>query len=288
MKTQSPSIVLTSPVPPADTISRTRRTWPLLLAVALFIVAVPPLMGGAVVPGRDISPTITQVLFHPWIESVPALLPVAKLALLAVAVIGVMARPRWFATIVVGYYAAALVLVAAFQNTASLPGGRTVVLGNLLAQLTVATGCLVALRPMSGQVGGDACVLRHRLWVLPLMAWAWWCPYALVAGSAVVGDWGRVLVNNAGVTYCMVTPVVAGVMVLRPHAYPQFLRTLIGWSGTLFGVLNMWTWFGAKPDSWWMGVVHIPLLLISLTLVITTFIEGRAERAELRRVRRLS
>ena len=34
--------------------------------------------------------------------------------------------------------------------------------------------------------------------------------------------------------------------------------------GMLFGAVNMLVWFFVMPVGWWMGVLHIPLLTISL------------------------
>ena len=32
----------------------------------------------------------------------------------------------------------------------------------------------------------------------------------------------------------------------------------------IFGLINAITWFGLVPSGWWMGVLHIPLLAISV------------------------
>ena len=34
--------------------------------------------------------------------------------------------------------------------------------------------------------------------------------------------------------------------------------------GLFFGIMNMLTWFVFNPNSWWMGVLHLPLVIISL------------------------
>ncbi|MBK8447317.1 MAG: hypothetical protein IPL41_11730 [Micropruina sp.] len=88
-------------------------------------------------------------------------------------------------------------------------------------------------------------------------------PYTIdPAGNAVPG-WAGMFLNGAGVTYCMITPVVVGVMVLRPGDYPVRARWLAAYVGLLFGLVNAATWFGLRPASWWMGVLHLPLLIIS-------------------------
>ena len=73
----------------------------------------------------------------------------------------------------------------------------------------------------------------------------------------------------------MITPVIAGTMALRPAAYGRTTRATVGWLGTIFGLLNMMTWFVIDPASWWMGILHLPLLVIAAFLTITSWREPR-------------
>jgi hypothetical protein len=34
--------------------------------------------------------------------------------------------------------------------------------------------------------------------------------------------------------------------------------------GVYFGIINVVIWFVVYPSGWWMGVLHIPLLTISI------------------------
>ncbi len=246
-----------------------RRLWPWLLLVVP-LLTLPPVVGGRPVSGPGVAQVIRQVLAAPWSEAAPALLPVAKLALLAVAVAGLLGRP-WSARVVLGGTAAALVTVAALQNAATLPQGFAFLPGNAVAQVTVAAACLVALV----RVGpGTAPLKRGRLWVAPLLLLAWAYPYEVVAGVVRPGL-GNLLTSGSGVTYCMLTPVLAGVMVLRPAAYPLTARVAVGVLGVLFGLTNAVTWFVLAPESWWMGVLHLPLLVVCGVLTVTTWVEWR-------------
>ena len=47
------------------------------------------------------------------------------------------------------------------------------------------------------------------------MALAWWFPFAQKGSDAVAGGFVSSLANGAGLTYCMITPLVLGVMI-RP------------------------------------------------------------------------
>lgn len=255
----------------ARTASPPRRTgWMLPVALLLVTFAVPPVQGGEIAGQQQITGLIQGVLTQPWSESVAALLPLAKVALLAVAILGV-AGIGPYPKVVLGYYAALLAIMAIFQNTATLSGGVTIILGNMLAQLGVAVVCVLGLR----HTAAAAALRRGRLWLLPLMLWAWLYPFALDGGTVVPGGWTGVLANSAGVTYCMVTPVIAGTMALRPAAYGRRTRAIVGWLGLIFGLLNMMTWFVISPDSWWMGILHLPLLVIATFLTITSWREPR-------------
>ncbi len=228
------------------------------------------MLGGAIVGSQQITGLIQSVLMQPWSESVTALLPVAKLALLAVGVVGVVGIGP-YPKIVLGYYATILAIMAVFQNTATLPDGVAIIVGNMVAQLAVAAVCILGLRRTAA-----AAPLRHeRLWLLPLMLWAWLYPFTVDAGTVVAGGWTGVLTNGAGVTYCMVTPIVAGTMALRSAAYGRTTRAAVGWLGIIFGLLNMMTWFVMETASWWMGVLHVPLLVVCAVLTITSWREPR-------------
>lgn len=240
-----------------------------VLAVAL-VMTIPPVVGGQIVSGADATSLIQQVLAAPLAYSRPALLPFAKLLLVlvgAAAVVGTPFSPR----ILVAYYAAVLVVTGLFQNMAYLDGSLAILTGNLVTQLALAAACLVALRPTAK---APATLRPGRLWVVPLQALAAAFPYGTVDGHVVPGLSGA-LTNGAGVTFCMVTAVVAGAMFVRPDAYPAWLRVAVGSTGTLYGLLNMLTWFVLSPVSWWMGVLHLPLLICSLALTMSSWAAAR-------------
>lgn len=254
-----------------ETVSRPRRTgWVLPVILLVLMFAIPSVKGGAIVDPAQIPEFIKSVLMQPCSESIPALLPVAKFALLAVAIVGIVGIGP-YSKMVLSYYAIILAVMAVFQNTATVDGGVAIILGNTVTQLIVTVVCVLGLRHATT----EAPLRRERLWLLPLMLWAWAYPFAIDAGTVVAGGWSGMLTNAAGVTYCMVTPVIAGTMALRPAAYGRTARAIVGWLGLLFGLLNMMTWFVLNTESWWMGVLHLPLLVIAGFLTFTTWREPR-------------
>ena len=72
-----------------------------------------------------------------------------------------------------------------------------------------------------------------------------------------------IFLNEAGVTYCMITPVVLGIMIIFSKGIYKPLLSFISYVGFVFGLLNMMTWFAMQNQNWWMGVIHLPLLILS-------------------------
>ncbi|MCC6338308.1 MAG: hypothetical protein IT380_30475 [Myxococcales bacterium] len=248
-----------------------RLVWLLPAGALLVVMGFPALLDWRPVFGPDTPALIQQVLQHPLAYAIPALLPLAKLVMVVVAVLAAVGV-RHSARLLVGYYAVVLLIVGVLQNAADLGGtGFAFLTGNALAQLVLAVGCLAALRSLTA----EARPLRNkRTWVLPLALLAAAFPYATAGGNAVAGLDGA-LTNGAGVTYCMVTAVVAAVMFLRPDSYPGWLRVAVGSLGGVFGLLNVVVWFVLSPGSWWMGVLHLPLLICSVALLATSWTEAR-------------
>jgi hypothetical protein len=95
------------------------------------------------------------------------------------------------------------------------------------------------------------------------MLLAWLFPYAVHGGDVRPGLDVHALVNESGLTYCMVTPIILGLMILYSGGVNASTLAVAAWAGLLFGVTNALTWFVLAPASWWMGVVHLPLLTLS-------------------------
>jgi hypothetical protein len=46
----------------------------------------------------------------------------------------------------------------------------------------------------------------------------------------------------------------------------------------LLGAVNMLVWFVVLPSGWWMGVLHIPLLVISIYAFVLGLRASKPER----------
>jgi len=74
----------------------------------------------------------------------------------------------------------------------------------------------------------------------------------------------HLLTNESGLTYCMMTPVILAMMTLYHPAVNLAVLRVSSFVGMMLGTMNMLMWFVVIPPGWWMGVLHIPLLAISV------------------------
>ena len=240
----------------------TSRWWFRAVLIVLFVF-VPPY---AVLPhdSSQVSDITAATLAHPLAYEISWLLPIAKLLLLAAVIaplfIGVRRGGRWL----LGYYSLVLIIVAIFQNMAQTEQfGDTWLIGSTLVQLVVAAVCIYDLRRGLTGIDRSSLALR-RVWLVPLMALAYLMPYAVNASGHVYPSLAHILTNEPGLTYCMITPIVIGMMLLFPGKIHKPTLSLISFTGLLFAIANMMTWFVLRPADWWMGVLHLPLLLTSI------------------------
>ena len=237
----------------------TRKWWLYVLLLLLFFI--PTYAARGYDPRRSVD-LIGRVLADPLINAFPVLMPIAKM-IPVVLVAGLFAygnRARRAFNVYVTVLFLALALLQSIALTTEY--GLVVLSGNLALVLVVAlawTWEVVAEE-------NDFASRQHPLW-------RWWvAPVAIVAFLAPI-DTGpmspdfnpvRLLTNEAGLTFCMMTPVVLAVLTLfHPTVNLAALR-VTSFAGALFGVVNMIVWFAIEPWGWWMGVLHVPLLLISV------------------------
>lgn len=209
------------------------------------------------------SKVIASVLSNPPVNNFGFFLPVAKI-LLALAAIAVTVGTKKSSRILLGYYAAILVVIGIFQNMSGTSAyGFSWIIGNTIVMLIVSAFC--AYDAIKGKSDFDK---KHfeakRLWVIFPMLLAWLMPYAINEQGIVKPDFSLfVFLNEAGVTYCMITPVIIGAMILFSKGVYKPIFSIISFVGFIFGVMNMLTWFVFNSPNWWMGILHLPLLILS-------------------------
>ena len=101
-----------------------------------------------------------------------------------------------------------------------------------------------------------------RYWVVPLAVLAFWYP-----ASKGRPDFNPVYLftNGAGLAFCMMRPVYVGLLTLywpRVNMPAMRVTNLVGF---IIGLYNIYANFGINPGRGWRnGILHIPLLVISL------------------------
>jgi len=118
-----------------------------------------------------------------------------------------------------------------------------------------------------------------KYWVIPSSFLAFWYPL----NSQLMPDFNPIslLTNAAGLTFCMMTPVYLAILTLYyPRTNIVTLR-VTSLAGTIIGFYNIQVNFFIAPSVlWWNGVLHMPLLIISIYGLILSLKRGHILREE--------
>ena len=115
-----------------------------------------------------------------------------------------------------------------------------------------------------------------RFWVVPLAVLAFWAP-----SSRGRPDFNPVYLftNSAGLAFCMMTPVYVGLLTLYWPRVNMSAMRVTSLVGLIIGLYNMYANFGINPSRrWWNGVLHIPLLSISIYGLILSLKRPKVEK----------
>jgi hypothetical protein len=254
----------------------TRKWWLYLLLTLLFFLR--PYVSRAYDPRESLN-IIMQALMDPLIFGIPILMPIAKaltvLLVLALFVLGNKVRKLFDAYIALLYGA-----IAYYQHTAWTESyGLVVVTSNLVLIGIVAL--LWGWEIFSGLNDfKPRKIPRRKWWVVPFALLAFLAP---IDSSTLAPNFHpmHMLTNEAGLTYCMMTPVILSILTLYHPTINLALLRASAFVGILFGAVNMIVWFLIYPIGWWMGVLHIPLITIAVyAFVLAHRNVGVGEREE--------
>jgi hypothetical protein len=243
--------------------SEKRRPWMMVfLFIGFLILSFFPLIAQKPFPPQDTQDVILNLLM---VSDLPyaALAPVLHIATLLL--IGlILWRPGRWGRLLAGYIGANYLFL-----TVTCAQGWTDKYGYV-----VMTGALI-LYAILGIVWLAAAFRNPPLaafrkptlpeWgLIALAGLAFWAPYS-AAGSTVQPWFHPLLLITApdyGMMFCFTTPVFLMLLILCAPAVPRLPLRITAINGFIYALFNLTHWF--FPERWWMGFLHLPLLLISL------------------------
>ncbi len=237
-----------------------------LVYFLLIVIAFLPLYTERPYDPRNTSEVIFEILQR-------ATLPYAAWGwvfhVLTLAVVGLTIwKPEVGSRAIAAYFGLNYLVVAAIQTRAQTPTyGYAVHTGALVAEVLLGLLWLwVAWKDRLRLSFKDA--PRWRWLLLPLALLAFWVP-ASFEGTRVVPDFNPLLLLTSpdyGLAYCLLTPVFLFLLILAWPQVDRFAFRVTAFNGLLYGLFNLNHW--AVPERMWLGVMHLPLLVISIVALV--------------------
>jgi hypothetical protein len=242
-------------------ISDRRWFYPLVYFGLIILSMLPPITEAPYDP-RDTQDVILQILMisiNPY-QAWGWVFHVATLGL----VVLIAFRPQKAGRVVAGYFGINYLVIAGLQtNAVTEKYGFAVQTGAMISASLIGVLWLVVAVRGNLQASFED-VPRWRWYLLPFALLVFWSPVALEAGRVVPNFDPYLLLTSAdyGLTYCFMTPVFLFLLILFYPNVDGFAYRVTAFNGLIYGILNLTHWF--DPDLVWMGVMHIPLLVIPL------------------------
>jgi hypothetical protein len=247
-----------------------RWFYPLVFALLLIISMIPPITQFPydLRDTQDVIMSILMVSILPY-RSFGWAFHGATLVIIALTVF----RSQVAGRLTAAYFGLNYLLIAALQtNAVTEEYGFAVHTSALVA--TVLLGVLwlwVAWRDRLRASFENIPTWRWSLFPLALLVF--WSPVALEGDSVAPNFDPLLLLTSAdyGLAYCFMTPVFLFLLILFYPGVDAFAVRVTAFNGLIYGLLNLTHWF--NPELIWMGVMHIPLLVIPLVALLIPILE---------------
>ncbi len=239
----------------------TRKWWFFLLFILLQFITPPYASKGY--KWEQWGDVITYSLRNAFIYSHTELYPVFKIIPFVLIILIIVFGNR-FRRLFSLYLAFSYSLFAFGQSIAVTEKyGVTICTVNLIMFLAVA-GFWIWEAIVQRNNFSPAKIPIWRYWVVPLASLAFWAPSNPHTGMPDFNP-AYLFTNGAGTAFCMMTPVYIGFLTLyypRVNIVTLRVTSLVG---LIIGLYNVASNFIISPGTlWWNGVLHIPLLVISI------------------------
>jgi hypothetical protein len=234
------------------------RPWYVMLL--LFAIIVPPYTSKGY-PIIEAPKVTAYLIMHPMKSSLLKTFPlfnmIAILMFLGVLLIG--AKLARLFSLYVGFM---YILVAIVQNISiTKQYGFGIVLSNITLFLVVSLYWFSEVYSQKNDFSH-----KHNAWwkyvLLVLALLAFWYPAnpeTHLPDFSLLNFWN----SGSGLAFCMLTGLfLAQLLLYHPHINHLTLR-ITSFVGLLIGLGNIWLEFVYEPSLWWLGILHIPLVVIS-------------------------
>jgi len=256
--------------------SITRKWW--FFLIFILIQFIPPYTSKAI-PLSEIGRGTREILSNAIVFLCTPLFPIFKIIPLILVISIIIFRNR-VSRLFSFYVAVSYVLFAFLQSIAYTEKyGLGILTLNLLMVLIVAIFWFWEIIAQKN----DFTVQKQplwRYWVIPFAFIAFWYP---ANSDTFMPDFNPIYLftNVAGLTFCMMTPVFLAVLTMYyPRVNIATLR-VTGLVGSIIGFYNMWVnFFISSGKLWWNGVLHIPLLSISLYAFVLSLQKNEETRRD--------
>lgn len=197
-----------------------------------------------------------QMYAYGWIFQLLALLVLMVLAL---------KRNRWSTRLFLFYGGLINVLYGVIQNVAvSEKYGLSIVTVNVVMMLFV--GWMWFRAALSSKYVFTFDNLSWKtVWLIPVALFCLWWPMDMHVVQPDA-DWKLLFTGASGMAFCSMTPVFLVVLLLNKNSDRGLLYAL-AWVGLVIGFYNMANF--ASDSGFYLGVYHLPLLLISLYALLS-------------------
>ncbi|MCS7061332.1 MAG: hypothetical protein RMN25_09225 [Anaerolineae bacterium] len=173
-------------------------------------------------------------------------------------------KPDVGSRLVAAYFGLNYLLVAAIQTHAETPAyGYAVHTGALVADVLLGLLWLGVAWKDGLRLDWQA-IPRARWLLLPFALLVFWSPIAYQGGRFIFDVNPLLLLTSPdyGLAYCFLTPVFVFLLILAWPRVDAFAFRITAFNGLIYGLFNLAAW--ADPATWMMGIMHVPLLVISI------------------------
>ncbi|MFH1929405.1 MAG: hypothetical protein ABIK79_14705 [Chloroflexota bacterium] len=245
--------------------TKPRWLYPVIYALLVVISMLPPSAEKpyAYQDTQDVIINLLMVAVKPY----EAFAPVFHVATIAIIILIVALEERMGRVLAAYMGLNYLVIALASSMGTTEKYGFVIHTGALIAEVVMGIAWIVVAFRGELQTSFRR-VPWHRWLLLPLALLAFWAPWA-AEGTAIRPYFNPLLLLTSpdyGLTYCLTTPVFLFLLVLFYPRVNAFAYRITAFNGLLYGLFNLSHFF--SPDRMWMGVLHLPLLFISLYALV--------------------